>query len=144
MNSNVFRKVSFAALLLLAFQFPVYSLPTAEYFPPLSESKAYQNFKRRPSTNFSKIIFLIERFEPTGAEIYYDGLYFKAPFAAWVAKSFLARQYRKESVEEWIMKWCNTSIGGKLIYAKFPDGKYLPAREVLLEEWKALEATTKT
>lgn len=143
MSFQSFRIVSLMVILMALAPFSVQATPASNSLPPILESKAYQQFKRRPVSTLSKLIYLIDRFGPSGAEIYYDGHYFKAPFAAWLAKAFLVRNYRKESVEEWVMKWCHTSIGGDLIYARFPDGKFLRARDVLMEEMKALETTLK-
>ena len=143
MIEKKFRLMSLIPVFLALFQFSVHAAPSENSLPPILESKAYEQFKRRPVSDLSKLIYLIDRFGPSGAEIYYDGHYFKAPFAAWVAKAFLARNYKKESVQDWIMKWCHTSIGGELIYARFPDGKFRRSSEVLLEESKALEIALK-
>lgn len=137
------RLLSAAALTgFLISSAPVYAANPSEAFPDISSSKAYQQFKTRPHSDFSKLLFLIERFENSGIEIVYDGHYYKAFFAAKLARWFLARNYRKETPQEWIMRWCNTSIpSGKLVYVKFADGKFKLSREVLMGELKALEET---
>ena len=109
-------------------------------FPSLRESGAYQQFKLRPVSDLSRLIFLIDRFSDTGVEILYDGSYYKAKFAARIALWFLSTHYKKETPEQWIMRWCNVSVpANNLIWVKLPGGKVRLAREVLMEELKALD-----
>ncbi len=111
---------------------------------PVRESAAYQQYKNRPDSDNSKLIYLIERLGDAPIEVLYDGHYFKAPFVAKVARWFLGRHYRKETVKQWIMKWCNASVpGGNLIWVKMSDGKFKLSREVLSDELKLLEETIK-
>lgn len=113
-------------------------------FPPVLESKAYQQFKTRPVSDLSRIIYLIDRFSGTKIEIVYNGRYYKAAFVASLAKFFLTQNYKKETVDEWIMKWCNVSIpSGNLIWVRFPDNKFKLSRDVLKGETAALEAVLK-
>ena len=109
----------------------------------LTESQAYQQYRNRPVSELSKIIYLIDRFMNSGIEILYDGHYFSAQFSGRVARWFLATHYRKENAEQWVMRWCNTTVpAGNLIWVKLPDGKFLLAREVLLSELKKLNEMT--
>ncbi len=136
----MFHAGFFGAVLLMAVPFLTCASPPAGSFPSILESRAYKQLKRRPPSDLSKLLYLIERFQSSDIEIYYDGYYYKAPVAALVAKYFLMAQYKKETVPAWIMRWCDTSIGGRLIYVKYPDGKFRFSREVLMDEWKDLEA----
>lgn len=114
-------------------------------FPPLLESKAYQQFKSRPVSELSKLIYLIDRFGGTKIEIVYNGNYYKPAFVASLAKFFLTQNYHKEKINEWIMKWCNVSIpSGNLIWVRFPDGKFKLARDVLKAETAELEGVIKS
>ncbi len=135
-----------SALLILAAS-PVSNAALADnkVCGPIRESKAYQQYRLRPASDFSKLIYLIDRFSACMIEIVYDGHYFKAPFAARVARWFLATNYKKETTsKEWIMRWCNTTIPqGTPIYVKFPNGKFRLAREVLLEEIDELDRILK-
>ena len=107
---------------------------------PLEQSKAFQQYLTRPETEYSKIIFLIDRFGEAPIEIVYDGNYFNAVFSSKVARWFLGRNYRKETAREWILKWCNVAIfSGNLIWVKLPNGTFVLSREVLLDELKSLE-----
>ena len=134
------RVVAILIASLATFQTLGYTANPNESFPPVNESKAFELFKQRPHTDFSKLLYLIDRFENSGIEIVYEGHYYKALFAARLARWFMVRNYRKESPTEWIMRWCNTSMGGKLIYVKFPNGKFRLSREVLMEELRVLDA----
>ena len=130
-------------ILSLLAALPAYAKP-AEKNPcgPIRESKAYQQYKLRPVSEFSKLIYLIDRFHTCDIEIVYDGHYFKAPFAARIARWFLATNYKKESSKDWIMRWCNTTIPqGTPIYVKLPTGKFRLAREVLIREIEDLDKT---
>ena len=112
-------------------------------FPPIEESKAYQFYKARPITEYSEVIYLIDRFVDAQVEVVYDGRYFSAKFVSRLARWFLARNYRKETAEQWIMKWCNTSVpAGNLVWVKMPNQKFKLSREILLDELKALRKLT--
>lgn len=109
-------------------------------FQPLAESMAYQQYQRRPKTDLSKLLFLIDRFGQSKVEIIYDGFHFPAAKAAGMARWFLSRNYKKQTPEAWIFQWCNTTVPrGKIILVKLPDGSTELGREVLLGELAALE-----
>lgn len=110
-------------------------------FPAIEHSKAFGRFLKRPPTDRSKLLYLIDRFAESKVQILYDGHYFDTAFASQFARWFLARHYRDESPRRWIMRWCNTSIlSGELIRVRLPDGEFRLSREVLLDELKALES----
>lgn len=136
-STQVFSGLLASALLVLAVS-PSLNAALADnnVCGPLRESKAYQQYRLRPVSDFSKLIFLIDRFSTCEIEIVYDGHYFKAAFAARVARWFLATNYKKDTkAREWIMRWCNVTIPqGTPIYVKMPNGKFRLAREILIEE----------
>ena len=140
MNGTKFHK--YVLVIALLFVSPFAGCTSIQPSTPpasIEESSAYQAFKKRPVNDCSRLIYLIDHFKESDLEINYDGYYYKAPFAAAIARAFLAANYRRETVPQWIMKWCNTTIGGHLIYVKFPDGKHRLSRDVLLDESKSLE-----
>lgn len=111
-----------------------------EGFQRLEESAAYRQYLHRPQNDLSKLIFLIDRFAQARVEIIYDGFHFPAPQAAGVARWFLARNYKKQTPEEWIYQWCNQTVPrGNLVLVKMPDGSVELGRQVLLDELAALE-----
>jgi len=114
--------------------------PFYEGFPELSESRAYKQYQRRQKSDLSKLLFLIDRFAQSKVEIIYDGFHFPSAQAAGMARWFLSRNYNKQTPEEWIYQWCNTTVPrGKLILVKLPDGSTELGREVLLSELAALK-----
>ncbi len=115
-------------------------VPVRPGIPPTLESKAFEQFMLRPTTELSKIIYLIDRFSDSKIEILYEDHYYSALFASRVARFFLPRHYRQEAAEHWVLTWCSTSIpSGSPIWVKFEDGSFKLAREVLLEELKSIE-----
>lgn len=111
-------------------------------FPSIRESKAYKKFAVRPLSNLSKLLYLVDRFGESEIEIVYDNQTYKASFANTVVRWFLARNYKKQTPEEWIQKWGSYTIGSnKLIYAKLPNGEFRIAKEILMEEMALLEQT---
>ena len=103
------------------------------------ECAAFKQFQMRPVSHLSKLLYLIDRFGTLDIQVRYDGHDYSAAFVARLAKWFLARNYNKQEPREWVMRWCNTSIGGQLIWVRMPNGSYRLAREILLEELDALE-----
>ena len=142
-KNKIFRNALLGIFLINTIAlFPSFSFSLSQDFSPLKESKAYQQFVLRPVSDFSKLAYLIDRFMDSDLEIVYDGHYYKAPFAARVARWFLARNYKKQTPEEWIMQWCNASVPeGNLIWVKLPNGKFRLSREILLDELHALNRT---
>ena len=134
-----------AAALAILTVLPLYAAPAAkEFCGPIRESRSYQQYRLRPVSDFSRLIYLIDRFSACNIEIVYDGHYFTAAFAARVARWVLATNYKKEPGKAWIMRWCNVTIPrGTPIYAKFPGGKFRLAREILTEEIEALDRVLK-
>ena len=113
-------------------------------FQPLTESSAYRQYQRRPKNDLSKLLFLIDRFAQSKVEIIYDGFHFQAAQAAGMARWFLSRNYNKQTAEEWVLQWCNTTVPrGKIILVKLPDGSTELGREVLLGELEALDLLDK-
>ena len=93
-------------------------------FPSMRDSEAYTALKKRPLSDHSKLVYLIDRFQEADIEILYDGYYFKPPIAAQVARWFLKRYYKDETPRQWIMRWCNQTIfKNELIWVKFPRRK---------------------
>ena len=117
--------------------------PLYSGFSPIQSSEAYKQFKTRPVEDKSKLLYLIDRFADANVKIVYDGHYFDAPLVGRIARWFLARHYRGENPEKWIMLWCNQSIPeGNLIWVELPGGRFRLSREVLLQELQAINELT--
>ncbi len=110
----------------------------------LKDSKAYQVYKSRTdsSSELTKLIYLIDRFQKANMTIIYDGIEYKPDFVARMARWFLPSHYHNESAEKWIMVWCNKSYSFRqLIWVKDSKEHCKLAREILLEELKRLDET---
>ncbi|HTL48817.1 MAG TPA: hypothetical protein VL688_12225 [Verrucomicrobiae bacterium] len=137
------KKLSF--VLLVGF-FPLAS--TAGAAEPLltsapvfdSAPAALQHFQSRPPSELSKLIYLIDLLEKTPVEIVYDGRYYKAGLVSPFIRFHLSRNYKKETAEAWISKWCYRSAHGEKVYVKLPDGELRPARDILMGELERLDS----
>lgn len=109
-------------------------------FQSLANSAAYRQYQHRPKSDLSKLLFLIDRFAQAKVEIIYDGFHFKTTQVVGMVRFFLSRNYNKQTPEQWIYQWCNTTVPrGKIILVKLPDGSTQLGREVLFGELAALE-----
>ena len=133
----------FLGILLLYFVLPLSEAYAAkDFLGPLQESKAYELYQGRQESEFSKLLFLLERFQDADAEIVYDGRHFSPKDAARIAKIFLVRKYKDELAEVWLVKWCyKTFKQGEVIWIKLPDGTHKTARELLEKEMQLLAIT---
>jgi len=111
-----------------------------EFLSPPKESEAYKQYLRRPKSELSKILYLIDRFKNTAFKIIYDGDEYDSNFATMTARQFLAFNYRNETAERWVKTHTYVSEPeGRVIHIKYPNGELRPARDVLLEELEKLE-----
>jgi hypothetical protein len=109
-------------------------------FSEIRDSKAYKKFAVRPLSDLSKILYLIDRFGEADIQVVYDNQSYAAPFATTVARWFLARNYKKQTPQDWVQQWCSHSImTNKLIHIKLPNGDFKVARDVLLAEIEAID-----
>ena len=116
------------------------SVPVLE---PLKTSAAYQQYQRRPKTELSKLIFLMDRFKGCPAEVIYNGSHYDSDFALKNAKAYMAVHYKKkQAAEEWIRENAYRSDPGReVILYKEPNRAPKPLRDVLLEQLEALKKT---
>lgn len=135
------KQFSFVMFLLIFFQIATAafskqdSLAVEAGIPSIQESQAFTEYAKRPQTELSKLLFLIDRFSDTQFEVIYDGTYYEADFVEKVSRWFLSYRYKQESAEKWVNVWCSTTmVQGNPIWVKMPNGKFRLAREVLLEE----------
>lgn len=109
--------------------------------PPREESAAYQQYVKRPRTDLSKLIYLMDRFKGSDFKILFDSNEYQSSEALRYAKTYLAKNYKSnEKAESWLKTHSYRSpTMGKVIYFKFSDSQYQPLRDVLLEELRELE-----
>lgn len=103
---------------------------------PLQTSAAFKQYQKRPKSELSKLIFLMDRFKGSPAEVIYDGSHYDSELALKTAKAYIAKHYKKKQpAENWIREHAYRSYPGrKVIFFKTPDGTPRPLRDVLLEE----------
>ena len=132
--------VSASALTAAAKEPVTVAMPVLE---PLKTSAAYQQYQRRPKTELSKLIFLMDRFKGYPAEVIYNGSYYDSDFALKNAKAYMAAHYKKkQAAEEWIRENAYRSDPGReVILYKEPNRAPKPLRDVLLEQLEALKKT---
>lgn len=126
------------------FSFQDFSYSAAEnlggFLPPFRESEAYHRYQGRSPSELSKLLYLMDRFRNTQFQVIYEGTTYDSNQAVDYARRYLASHYHQEKAERWIKDHAYRSgPGGRVIYMKYPDGKKRPARDVLLDELKALE-----
>lgn len=137
--------LTFPAATLHAEEMAMAAVPdSSNDFPPIQESKAFQQFILKPVSELSKLIYLIDRFGESKIEVQYEDHYYAAPFVGRFVRMFLAAHYAQQSADYWLSEHAVTSMhSGKLIWLKFPDGSFKLAREVFANELKALDQTVK-
>lgn len=128
-------------VLLAAVAAPCAASEVERLLPPLKESEAYKEYRKRPETELSKILYMIDRFKiEKQTKIYYDGVYYDVPTAAIIARQFLQLNYMDQTAVEWVNEHCTISFfQRKPILIKFPDGTTRLSRRILLQELKDLE-----
>jgi hypothetical protein len=138
--------IATTALLLMLCLEPVWAAALASAhpldLPPIRESAAYRNFKKRRPSEISRLVYLIDRYKGAPLRVIYDGAPYDNEIAVRVARWFLPRYYNDEKAEAWILRYCSTTfLLDNPIYVEFPDGRRRLAREVLLEELDELAKT---
>jgi len=104
-------------------------------FVPIKKSNAYAKFLKRPQSELSKLIFLIDRFQESDVLVIYDGYEHDPGDAALQAKKYLRKNYQnKMDAERWLKVHSYRSDSGNVMIFKYPDGDTRPVRDVLLEQ----------
>ncbi len=106
---------------------------------PYQESPAYQQYQKRPRNDFSKILYLMDRFKGAPLKVIYDQTEYESSVALKYARDYVAKHYHKENAVNWVRENAYRSAGGGVIYVKYPDGKKRELREALVEELKKIE-----
>jgi len=133
--------------LVLAFVTGFSSLLTAQQaslapagLNPLHESTAYQRYCVRDKSEFSKILYLIDRFAAAEGQIIYDGIAFQPRAVAPLARWYLYRFYRNETAEKWVKRHCYRSLySNELIWFRSVDGEEKLAHDLLMSELEQLK-----
>lgn len=112
----------------------------SDFLPPVRESEAYRLYKKRPPSELSRIIYLIDRCKGTELQVLYDGSFYTAEIAVPIARWFLSVYYRRQTAEQWVKQYCTSTIPyGNPIRVKLPDNTFRLSRDFLLEDLAALK-----
>lgn len=108
---------------------------------PLPSSKAFELYQKRPKSEFSKLLFLMDRFRHSEAKLVYDGREFEPREALKTVKSYIAKHYdRKTPAKNWVHEHAYRAEGsGNIIYLKFEGEDKQVLRDVLVAELEKLE-----
>ena len=140
------KKFWISGILFFSFIFAG-GIPTvfgAEKLQPLEESQAYQDFLKKPPSDLSKMICVLNYFRTAPLLVQYDGIDYAVQFAYPYGLVYLMTNYHNENPEQWVRKNCYRSLfGNNIIFFKFQDGNYVPARDVMLEKFHELEKAQK-
>ena len=122
--------------------FEHWTIASEDILPPFRESEAYQRYIHRPRTEFTKLLYLVDRFHNADLEILYEGRPYRlSNFTTAQVILHILKHYRMETAEAWIgLNTYRSSPGGRIIQVRYPGGKLRPARDVLLEELKTLQS----
>ena len=102
--------------------------------PPFQETPAYQQYQKRPKSELSKILYLMDRFKSAPLIVIYDRVEYESNVALKHAKSYVSKHYHREDAASWIRENAYRSSSGGVIYVKYPDGEKRALRDVLIEE----------
>lgn len=142
----LFSKVRvLAGLLMIALLFSGWSKapqkPVNLGLGDLKASTAYTQFLNRPVSEYSKALFLVERFKGLPYEIVYDGRTYKIKAVAGFVTAFLRFNYKKNQLaKHWVLQYANRSmVQNELIMLRLPDGRSYRAGDILIKELESLE-----
>ena len=102
-------------------------------------SAAMRNYDRRPKTELSKLIYLMDVYRNTGYLVIHDSVEYEPQVALRKAKDYIQRNYRKQAAERWVKEHAYRSkSSGEIIYLKSPKGEIEPLRDALLRQLQGL------
>lgn len=107
--------------------------------PAYQESSAYKQYQRRPKNELSKLIYVMDRYKGSDYKVIFNKVEYDSLEALKYAKSYIAKNYKKEPAESWIKEHAYKSPSGQVIYLKEPSGKVLPLRDALVKELQPLK-----
>jgi hypothetical protein len=112
----------------------------ADGLEPVAQSKAFEEFLKKPENDLAKMICILNYFGAAPIVVRYDGIDYTAQAAYPFGLVYLMTNYRNENPEDWARKHCYRSLfENNIIFFKFQDGSSRPARDVILEKYHELE-----
>jgi hypothetical protein len=117
----------------------------ADGLEPVAQSKAYQEFLKKPGNDLAKMVCLLNYFRTAPVIVRFEGVDYTSEVAYPFGLIYLMTNYRGEKPEAWARKHCYRSIfSNSVILFKFQDGSSRPARDVILDKFVELEEALKT
>ena len=112
----------------------------ADGLEPVAQSKAYQEFLKKPRNDLAKMICLLNYFRTAPVMVRFEGVDYTSEAAYPFGLIYLMTNYRGEKPSDWARKHCYRSIfSNSVILFKFQDGSARPSRDVILEKFVELE-----
>jgi hypothetical protein len=138
------KKFFVGAVLFISFSLVFWGMASAvsgaEGLEPVEQSQAYQEFLKKPGSDLSKMICLLNYFRTAPVIVQFEGTDYTAQAAYPFGLVYLMTNYRNEQPEQWARKHCYRSLfGNNIIFFKFQDGSSRPARDVIIEKYHELE-----
>lgn len=121
---------------------PAPPAPSVFTLSPPGLSRAFINYRKRPASELSKLLYLVDRLGESDLQIVYEKNTYPSRIIMPVARWYLHTHYnRKDSAENWITESCYRTLGsGEPVWVKYQDGSLRQARDILLEELDLLQA----
>ncbi len=140
MKIKILSSVTLAVFLLCAF----FSLGAAKAvkddLPPIEQSAAYQDFLKKPVTNVSKGMCILNYFRDLPVSVQYEGVDYPVLVAYPLGVAYFLANYRNEDPRHWVKKNCYRSLQkNEIIYLKLQDGRFRPVRDIFLEKLDELD-----
>lgn len=102
--------------------------------------RAIQQYSLRPESELSKILYLLDLFKGSKVLVVYDGVEYEYKVALKYSREYIARNYKNEDAEKWILKNASKSLQtNKPIYVKNSEGQLKQLSDILVEELKKLK-----
>ncbi len=116
----------------------------AQGLEDFQDSEAFKHYLKRPRTELSRLIYLLDRFNAPGIEIKLDGNIYTTDKAFPYSKGYLSKNYKKERAEDWIRAHCYRSREkNEILYMRVGEESFKPVRDVLIEELERLRRIEK-
>ncbi len=130
-------KLSICAFFIMLTLTP-FAYGDAVQLSPYQESQAYKTYQRRPKTELSKLVYVMDRYKSSDYKVIFDKVEYDSLTALKYAKNYVAKHYKKQNAEDWIKDHAYRSPSGQVIYLKEPSGKTKNLRDALIEELQPL------
>lgn len=116
--------------------------PAAFTLPQPPVSRAFQKYQKRPVSELSKLIYLVDRIGESNLAVVYDKNTYPSQLVMPIARWYLNTHYnKKDSAENWLSKWCYRTLGsGETVWVRYEDGSLREARDILLQELDQLDS----